>query len=188
MSNPTRFEMRSWRRCRLIAAGLALLVLATAGPAAAERHSWEPRGNCPLEGTWLCSVDIGALFFTQYGAGATGTDGTLTVEWIGFDPTLFGNFPTAVRVTQAMGSWEQQTARAYRYTWVAYGFDAAGTPLYAIRGSGTGSFDECDTIVFDWVMEVFPYPLNPLVDEPVACMSGTGSKQRIPVVQATCDD
>jgi len=188
MSNQTRFELRSWRRRWLIAAGLALIFPAIASPAAAERHSWAPRGNCPLEGTWLASVDIGALFFAQYGAGATATGGALTIEWIGFDATLFGNFPTAVRVTQAMGSWEQQTARTYLYTWVAYGFDAAGTPLYAIRGSGMGSFTECDTIVFDWVMEVFPYPLDPLVDDPVACMSGTGSKLRIPVVQATCEE
>jgi len=188
MSNPTRLETRSWRRGWLIAIGLALVVLALAAPATAGKHTWEPRGHCPLEGTWLATVDIGAQFFAQYAGGATGTGGALTVEWILFDPTLFGNFPTAVRVTQAQGLWEQKTATAYEYTWIAYGFDAEGNPLYAIRGSGTGTLTECDTIDFDWVMEVFPYPLDPLVDDPFACMSGTGSKHRIPLVQATCEE
>jgi hypothetical protein len=188
MSNLTCPQTRSWRRGRLIAAALALLVLAVAGPTGAERPFPVPRGACGVEGTWLSSVDIGAQFFTQYSAGATGTGGAMTVEWIAFDPTLFGEFPDAVRVTQAMGAWHQVTATTYHYTWVVYGLDSAGIPLYSIRGSGTGTFDGCDTIVFDYVMEIFPYPFHPLVDDPVACQPGTGAKYRIPVVQATCEE
>ncbi len=188
MSMQDRVQNHPWRRGWMIVASVALVLSAVAGPAGAERPFPAPRGACGVEGTWLSSVDIGAQFFTQYSGGATGTSGAMTVEWIAFDPTLFGQFPNAVRVTQAMGSWRQLTATSYQYTWIIYGLDSAGLPLYAVRGSGTGIFDGCDTIDFDYVMEIFPYPLDPLVDEPVACQPGTGAKYRIPVVQATCEE
>ena len=111
----------------------------------------------------------------------------MAIEWIGFDPTLFGSFPTAVQVSQAIGAWHKVTAFEYRYTWIFYGFDESGAPLYSVRGSGTGTFPGCDAIVFDYVLEVFPAPLNPLEDDPVDCLSGSGAKHRIPVVEATCD-
>lgn len=174
---------RGW----LIGAAFALIVIATVGPAAGEMEAWELRHPCTVEGSWIASVDIGAVFFVSYSRGATGTGGAMAIEWIGFDPTLFGSFPDAVRTSQAIGAWRQTAAFEYRYTWIVYGFNALGVPLYSVRGSGTGSFPGCNAIVFDYVLEVFPYPLDPLVDDPVDCLSGTGSKSRIPVVEAACD-
>ena len=184
-----RFSL-SWTAVRtslLVGAAITLIVTVAAGSFAGEVSSEEARRPCTVEGSWLASVDIGAVFFVDYGHGATRTSGGMAIEWIGFDPTLFGNFPTAVRVTQAMGAWHQVNAAEYLYTWIFYGFDASGTPLYSVRGSGTGIFSGCDVIVFDYVLEVFPYPLDPLVDDPVSCLSGIGTKYRIPVVEATCD-
>lgn len=131
-------------------------------------------------------MDVGARFFTQYSAGATGTGGTLTIEWISFDPTLFGNFPAAVRTTQGMGAWRQVRAATYEYTWIAYGLDSAGIPAYSIKVSGSGALQDCDAIAFDYVMEIFPAGLDPLVDDPVLCVPGVGSKHRIPVSLPSC--
>jgi hypothetical protein len=188
MSNLSSVQLRSWRRDWLIATCLALLVVAVAGPAAAQGPIHSYRHGCAVEGTWLSSVDIGAQFFTQYSDGATGTSGAMTAEWIVFDPTLNGFFPNAVRATQAMGGWHQLSGGIYRYTWIVYGLDSANLPLYSVRGSGTGTFEDCDKIIFDYVLEIFPYPLNPLEDEPVACLQGIGSKYRVPVVHATCEE
>ncbi len=188
MKGRTDLQWSGSRRNWLIGAALATIVIAAAGPAPAGESSQDARGPCPVEGSWLAEVDIGAVFFVSYSRGDTGTGaaGAMAIEWLAFDPTLLGTFPDAVRVSQTIGAWRKVTAAEYRYTWIAYGFDASGAPLYSIRTSGTGTFPACDEIEFDYVLEIFPWPLNPLVDAPVACLPGTGLKHRIPVAQATC--
>ena len=61
------------------------------------------------------------------------------------------------------------------------------TPVYAIKMSGQGEVHGCHTTLFDWVMEIFPVPLDPLRDEPVTCLSGVGVKDRITVTLAVCE-
>jgi hypothetical protein len=80
-----------------------------------------------------------------------------------------------------------ETRRTYSYTWIAYGLDINGTPVYAIKTSGMGTIVGCHGTDFDWVMEIFPAPLDPLQDEPVVCLSGLGTKQRIRVELGTCE-
>ncbi len=184
MSERPNTRRRKGPSVALAAAACALLLAAVAAPA--EEDLDEPSAlTCRLPGSWLTQVDIGGRFFTQYGGGANATCGPLSIEWILFDPTLFGNFPTAVRVTRAAGAWSSR-GRAYDYTWIAYGIDGTGFPVYSIKGSGTGRFEGCGAIGFDWVLEVFPWPMSPLTDPPVTCLSGTGAKQRIPVSRAVC--
>lgn len=168
-----------------VAVACALLLAAAVAPAEEEGLAPADRPGGRLHGSWLAQVDIGGWFFVQYGVGANAVTGPLNLEWILFDPTLFGSFPGAVRVTAGAGSWRSR-GRGYGYTWIAYGIDGAGLPVYAIRGSGTGEVQGGNTIVFDWVLEVFPWPMNPLVDPPVTCLAGTGVKQRIPVALSTC--
>ena len=184
MRDSNRLHRRIGRTVVLLAAVCS--VFAVAMPAAAQPREWSAVASCRLQGSWLAEVDIGGRFFAQYAAGANANSGALTLEWILFDPTLFGNFPTAVRLTQAAGGW-QSHGQSYDYTWVAYGLDSAGIPVYAIKGSGTGTFQGCDTIAFDWVLEVFAGPdFDPLVGDPVTCLSGFGTKDRIPVERASC--
>jgi hypothetical protein len=186
MRGMMRSYHRTGRTISLVAAVCALLVIAVAGPAMAQPHEWSTVASCRLQGSWLAEVDIGGRFFAQYAAGANANSGALTLVWILFDPTLFGNFPTAVRLTQAAGGWERH-GQSYDYTWVAYGLDSAGIPVYAIKGSGTGTFQGCDTIAFDWVLDVYAGPdFDPIFGDPVTCLSGFGTKVRIPVERASC--
>lgn len=184
MTEQRRFHHQGSRTAGLVAVVCALLVVCFAAPSTAQSEDPSAAYGCHLQGSWLASVDIGGQFFTQY-TGANAASGALTVEWIQMDPTLFGNFPTAVSLTQGLGGW-QFYGHSYVYTWIAYGLDSAGIPVYAIKGSGTGMLQNCDTISFDWVLEVFPAPLDPLTDDPVTCLSGFGSKTRIPVATSTC--
>ena len=163
-----------------------LLALAAVETAAAKGPEWTPQRPCSLQGAWLSEVDIGARFFVNYASGASATGGPLAVEWIAGDPTLFGAFPAAVSLTQGVGTWQRVTGHSYQYTWISYGLDADGQPLYAWKGSGTGVIQGCNMIVFDYVAEIFPMPLNPLLDEPVSCISGSGTKARLPIDLASC--
>jgi hypothetical protein len=165
----------------------ALLVVAANLPAADPLQGEAlKRGMCALPGSWVGEVDIGARFFAQYNLdGLRG--GSLTIEWIVVDPTLFGNFPQAVHATQGAGVWRMENRNTYSYTWIAYGLDEYGMPVYAIKTSGMGTIRDCHSTDFDWVMEIFPAPLNPLLDEPPVCLSGFGTKQRIQIDLGTCD-
>ena len=164
----------------------AFVAFTYAGAAAAQATYEGASRVCPLQASWLSEVDIGARFFTTYRRGATATGGPLVIEWIIGDPTLFGAFPNAVSLPQASGSGRYKSHHTYEYTWIGYGLDSAGIPLYAWKGSGTGTIQECDAIGFDYVIEIFPFPLNPLFDDPVGCLSGFGSKLRIGVELAAC--
>jgi len=63
----------------------------------------------------------------------------------------------------------------------------AGIPGYAIKGSERGVFQRCDDVAFDWVLEAFTVPgFDSLVGDPVTCLSGFGTKLRIPVERASC--
>lgn len=145
------------------------------------------REMCALPGSWVGGVDIGVQFFAQYSRGVSSNGGPLTIEWITVDPTLFGNFPMAVSATQGVGAWRTESRDTYSYTWVAYGLDINGTPVYAIKTSGMGAIVGCHSTDFDWVMEIFPAPLDPFQDEPAVCLSGLGAKQRIPIESGTCE-
>jgi hypothetical protein len=164
----------------------AFLAVAVTMSAGAQSPGTSRLAHCPLQGGWMAEVDIGATFFVTYSSGATTRGGPLMVEWIAGDPTLFGNFPAAVALTQGVGAWQYAEQGTYRYTWISYGVDVAGMPLYSWKGSGTGTIQGCDTVEFDYVAEIFPMPFNPLTDPPVDCISGSGSKHRIPVDLATC--
>jgi len=186
MKDKCRSQNHPGRTIIVTGAVCALLIITFALPAAAQSNERCTAALCRPQGSWLSEVDIGGIFFSQYAAGANANSGALTIEWILFDTTLFNNFPTAVRLTQGAGGW-QSHGRTYDYTWIAYGLDSAGIPVYAIKGSGTGAFQGCDTIAFDWVLEVYAGPdFDPLVGDPVTCLSGFGTKVRIPVVRSTC--
>jgi hypothetical protein len=166
--------------CSLISLGLA-------APSDAQKAGPELGASCALQGSWLSEVDIGARFLVTYGRGANARGGPMTIDWIAGDPTLFGNFPTAVGLTGAAGSWRTGPGPGdYQYTWIGYGIDSSGIPVYAWKGSGTGTLQGCDTIVFDYVVEIYPWPLDPFDDDPVACLTGVGGKRRVAVDLGAC--
>lgn len=184
--------MRSSNRANRSALGLlpvacALLLVIGNGSVAASPPP------CTEEGAWLSEADVGAVFFKVANRGANATTGTLFIEWVVMDPTLFGNFPGAVEITQGVGTWHthlQQHAtgrRQYAYTWMAYGLGSDGLPVYVVVVSGTDAMQDCDTLAFDYVMEIFLAGQDPFADEPVACLAGTGVKRRIPATSASCD-
>lgn len=148
---------------------------------------------CTVEGAWLSQADVGAVFFKVANRGANATSGSLSIEWVAMDPTLFGNFPDAVKLTQGVGVWSArltegvERSRPTHYTWMAYGLGSDGLPIYVLVVSGTDTMQDCNNLAFDYVMEIFLASQDPFVDEPVACMEGTGVKHRIPATVGSCD-
>jgi hypothetical protein len=184
MNRFTPQPYRALRASMIVFLAVPLAFLAV--PVAAASDELPQARLCVIDGTWIGETDSGARFLINYNSAPLGLAGGMSLEWIVFDPTLYGTFPSAVSMSQGMGVWQRTRWNSYDYTWIAYGLDAGGLPVYSIKTSGTGVVQSCDRFEFNYNIEVFPTPLDPLEDDPVACIPGTGVKRRVPLSQASC--
>jgi len=172
-------------RCGIVLAAIfAVTVFAGSGSVMAASK------NCSHLGTWHGVVDSGATYMVTITKGQSTTVGQMVAEWILWDPTLLGAFPDAVRTTNAIGVWEKVNGNKFKWTWIAYGLDGFGQPLYTIRASGVSSLKDCDTMPFTYVTQVFLPTFPPTQDfstqTPIATFCGDGTETRMQLVQTTC--
>lgn len=142
--------------------------------------------NCTLVGTWFGVGDSGITWMANNTPGKSATSGGVTLEWVLMDATLGGFFPTAVRVTNAVGVWEKGSKQTFTYTWIAYAFDADGAPVYTARASGVHTAVDCDHMNITYVLELWLPGQDMNTDPPYFCAPGTATESRMPLVQATC--
>jgi hypothetical protein len=167
----------SFRFMLVVAACMLLLFLGTDAMAKSK--------TCSLTGTWF--GEAGNTWTAIVTPGKSATGGQLYLEWVLIDPTLGGEFPSVVRVSNGVGVWQQVNNKEYKWSWVYYGFDASGTVIYTTRFSGTSSLSDCDHAEDTWVNEVWLGGQDMNTDPPNSCGSGTGTETRMPLVQAVCE-
>ena len=174
--------MKRWRFSTvLLMVGFACMVLFfVSGTAMAASNS------CGIVGTWFGAGDSGTTWFSTYTKGSSSTVGQMNLEWILLDPTLGGFFPDAVRTTNGVGVWEKVNNHNYKYTWVAYAFDANGAIVYTTRVSGTESVVDCDHVDITYVLELWLPDQDMNTDPPFFCATGTALQTRMALTQATC--
>ena len=163
----------------VLAAIFAVAVFASSGSVMAASK------NCSNLGTWHGVVDSGATYMVTITRGQSATVGQFVAEWVLWDPTLNQAFPTAVRTTNPLGVWEKVNGKEFTFTWIAYGLDGNGAPLYTIRASGISLLVNCDELHLTYVTEVFS-PLDISMESPIATFCGSGTETRMQLVQATC--
>jgi len=164
----------------VLAAIFAVAVFASSGSVMAASK------NCSVLGTWHGVVNSGATYMVTITRGQSATVGQFVAEWVLWDPTLEGYFTDAVRTTNPMGVWEKVNGNTSKWTWIAYGLDGIGQPLYTIRASGISSMVNCDELHLTYVTEVFLPSQDISKDTPIAVFCGTGIETRMQLVQATC--
>jgi hypothetical protein len=148
-------------------------------------------GLCSRVGTWQGVSDLGFTWMAVKSPGRNAINGQLTLEWSYFDPTLFGNFADAIRITNAYGVWKKVGHDLYQFTWMAYGINQNGGVVYTMRASGEAESVDCDNADITYMLKVWvgvydisededPYPPDSVVTIP-----GTASEKRMPLVQAS---
>ncbi len=157
----------------------AAIILLMAAPAATAQV---PR-LCTEEGAWRGAADNGFTWMNIVTRGADATAGQLDLAWVVIDPTLGGVFAVATRVTPARGVWKKDGNRDARWTWITFGLDTQGTPIYAIRASGTHHMPDCQHLEIAYALEVFLAAQDMASDTPIAVIRGTALETRIPLVQ-----
>lgn len=156
-------------------------------PTAAKSCNLKNKGLCTRIGTWHGVSDLGFTWMAIKTPGQNAVNGQVNVEWIYFDPTLFGNFDDAARITNGIGVWKKVGRHLYQFTWMAYGLDQDGEVLYTMRASGEAESVDCDTADITYVLKVWPEGDDISPDPDPVCIPGTATETRMPLVQESCE-
>lgn len=164
----------------VLAAIFAVAVFAGSGSVRAASE------NCSAVGTWHGVAAVGSAWTAVATPGASATGGQVVLEWVRWDPTLRNFFPTAVRTSGPLGVWEKVDGKTILVTFVAFGFDGNGAPLYTIRISAVSTELDCDHRSMTYVTEVFLPTMDIYKDSPIGKLCGSGTETRMQLVQVTC--
>lgn len=167
----------------------AVFALAAAWPRTAAAAG---PAECGLIGTWYGNAGSPLSWFGVHTAGTTITKGEMLLNWVRIKDsliTVYGAYPTATRLTEGRGVWEQTGKGEYKYTWYAYGSDiSANLPIYSVRVSGLARNTDCDNTAIDFTYEVFdgfvlPQDMSGAV--PLGTITDVGEQTRVPLTVVT---
>ena len=144
-------------------------------------------GVCTLDGAWLGESPYWELSWPVVYDSDSHWTGTLSMRFIGGDPSLGGYLP-AESLSRTTGTWVRTGRRTFDYTMIHYGLAVDGqTPVFLAKASGsvilTGNCDHME--VYNESLALYDPAQDPFGDEPplYGCVpDGTlSTAQRIPV-------
>lgn len=152
---------------RCILAGTLMLGLAIQGAAWA---GGDGKG-CSQQGTWFGVVSPEDTTLTGWIAVVTGkseNSGTNNLDYPTFDPTLGGNFPSAVRISTTRGAWERTGGNTFNYTFMGIAVDEFGIPVWIAKVSGQSTLSaDCNSETITAVLEAFLPSTSPFDGDPL---------------------
>jgi hypothetical protein len=125
---------------------------------------------CKLTGGWLGYFG-GSAGWVGVVDGVSNAYGTITIDYPALDPTLYGTFPTAVRVGTLRGVWERTGGRSFAYTTLAVAVDAQGNSLWLGKLAGTETLGpDCNVELITATFYAYAPNANPYTDLPFATL------------------
>ena len=167
----------------------AALMVAPALAADIDGHG---HGVCTLDGAWLGTSPYWGLTSPIVYQSTSHWTGTISVQFLGGDPTLGGFFPVT-SLSSTTGTWVRTGRRTFEYTMIHYGLAEGGQqPVFLAKLSGsiviTGDCDQLE--VTNVSLSLYDPTQDPFGGEPpfFGCVpDGTlSTAQRIPV-QPPCE-
>jgi hypothetical protein len=126
--------------------------------------------KCHMDGnTYVGNAEPFGKFTSTFHSGPKSDSGSMDMEFITADYTLFGTFPTAVSGTHPKGAWKRTGNRSFEWTWLMYIFDASGAVVYILKPSGTINFSlRCNNAEITANMKLYAPDQDPLGEDPPA--------------------
>lgn len=122
---------------------------------------------CKLAGAWIGYLGNDGSW-TAIADGVSNSHGSITIAFPALDPTLFGAYPTAVRISPLQGVWERTGGSTFAYTTLAIAVDAFGNSLWIGKLTGTESLQAgCDIELVTATFSVYAPNANPFEDAPL---------------------
>lgn len=151
-----------------IASALTVLLLLTyialPAPVIAEEK------GCSFQGSWYGDPTDGIAWIVNV-QGSSQASGTSDLETPGFDPTLSGYFPNAVKGTSLKGVWERIGGNTFAMSLIGLGVDEFGQTEWIAKMSGTTTLGaDCNSEMLTLTVEFFESGDDPYEDEPFLVM------------------
>ncbi len=146
------------------------------------------RSTCDGGGAWMVTVEGGEMWVIQAAPLENNRKSySMTFQWVNFDATLGGLYPNAT-ITPVGGIAELAGFNLYNYTNLGYGVDSDRTVLYCLRGSGSFSFSDCETIESSGTLGIYSPDQDPFGDDAptFGCWPVEATAVRVPIVEP-CD-
>ena len=145
-----------------------VLMLGFAIPGAA--IAGDARNGCSLLGSWFgvdSLVDKNLTGWMVTVTGKSENQGTNNFEYPNFDPTFFGNFPTAVRLSSSVGAWQRTGGNTFEYSFIGFAMDVAGQIVGISKAVGEISLsDNCNAETLTAIVDLYYPPNSPFTDSP----------------------
>jgi hypothetical protein len=126
--------------------------------------------GCSILGSWFGVDTLEDKNLTGWMVTVTGKSenrGTNDFEFQNFDPTFFGYFPTAVRLSSSDGAWERTGGNTFKYSFIGFALDAANQLVGIIKTSGEVSLsDDCNSETLSATAYLYDPLEGPFADEP----------------------
>jgi hypothetical protein len=120
-----------------------------------------------LGGTWLGTQEVGTVTLeTWTPLDRFGHRYAQQYELLNLDPTLWGMFPVAVRLTVFAGEMERISLRDLEWQSVAHALDAANGIVYTLLMRGTATLSGCNRAALTGTFAVYAPGQNPFTEEP----------------------
>lgn len=153
------------RRYRSVLACVLMLGIAIPGAAIAG----DARNGCSLLGSWFGVDNLEDKTLTGWMVTVTGKSekrGTNNFAYPNFDPTFFGYFPTAVRLSSSVGAWQRTGGNTFEYSFIGLALDAANQLVGISKSSGEISLsDNCNAETLTAIVHLYDPANSPFTDE-----------------------
>lgn len=136
--------------------------------------------GCSFQGTWFGVQNPEDARLTGWMvtvAGQSSNGGTNNLEYPGYDTTLGGAFPAAVRLSTLRGAWQRTGGNTFAYTMTGIAVDANNLPVWFGKLSGNITLSsDCATETITGKLDVFvpgmtgyesPFDGTPVVTAPL---------------------
>lgn len=117
--------------------------------------------GCKLQGSFISYDTHGVPTWISSAYGQSTSSGANELEYPGEFPKLptpdGAIFPSAVGMTHLTGAWQRTGGNTFKYTFIGYGYDENGVPLWIGRMSGPIKLSkDCNTGEFGATLYVYP--------------------------------
>jgi hypothetical protein len=148
---------------QLVAIALGMCALGLTMPANANGSK-----GCILQGSFMGVNLAGTPVFTGVYVPLTAGTGIIDVSFVGFDLTLGGWFPDAVRDTGIRGTWVRTGGHTFAATGISIVADAAGATQYSVKLTVEYTMsDDCNQLQPSGTAGIYTADMNPLTDAPL---------------------
>ena len=121
--------------------------------------------GCQPHGTWLGFDENGVTQWMSSVYGQSSSSGLNHLELPGFDYTLGGAFPDAVKGSMLRGVWERVDGDEFDFTMLGIIVDQSGATQWTLKVSGHVTLvDGCSREYVENTLEVYLPGMNPLQD------------------------